>query len=709
MATQYIIKKSFNPKNFKVDYQNELNAEQLNVVMHGDGPCLVLAGAGSGKTRTIVYRVAYLVEKGIRPENILLVTFTNKAAKEMLFRVEQLLGQFPKSLWGGTFHHVANRLLRKYAPKIGYDHNFSILDDEDSKDLVNVCIKGLNIDTKKTRFPSASVIQSLISLAKNTGIDMEELVTEGKPEFMKIQMELGQIMREYEERKLRNNAMDFDDLLTNLLKLLREHPETRKQLSTQFRYVLVDEYQDTNRLQAEIVRLLSETHRNLLVVGDDAQSIYSFRGADIANILDFPKLFNECQTFKLETNYRSTQPVLDVANEVIRHNPEQFQKKLQHVREGKIKPVLVPAVSDEQEAEFIAQRILELRDEDVPLKVIAVLFRAAYHSQALEFELTRRDIPYEYRGGVRFFDRAHIKDTLSFLKLVTNPRDEVAILRVLKLQVGIGAQTASQIFEQLRRWMIDQAERHPFEQAFEEYSPPERASRGWKDFQSIVASLISERESSPETLIRLVMDSEYREYLKNQYPDANDRLQDLEQLALFAGKYEALDSFLAEVSLQESFGLVGGQPAEGNDEKIVLSTIHQAKGLEWQAVFVMHLSEQYFPNPRALTEEGGLEEERRLFYVAVTRAKEQLYLTYSLASGYRTMSMHLNSPSPFVKEIPSRLLEPYELAESEAVVMDELADPDQVIELNPDGEPKGLLDRVLKVNKEKRQRRRPSV
>jgi len=706
MATKYFIKKTFDPKSFRVDYQQELNAEQLPVVLNGEGPCLVLAGAGSGKTRTIVYRVAYLIEAGVKPENILLVTFTNKAAKEMLFRVEQLLGQFPKSLWGGTFHHVANVLLRKYAKVIGFDNNFTILDEEDSKDLISVCVKALGIDPKKTRFPSSGVINALISLAKNTGLQLDELLTDWKPEFVKLAEVLQRVASEYENRKRRNNAMDFDDLLLNLLTLLRDHADVRQRLSQQFRYILVDEYQDTNHLQAEIVRLLAETHQNILVVGDDAQSIYAFRGADIDNILTFPKKFSGCRTFKLETNYRSTQPILDVANEVIKHNPEQFPKKLHHVRAGSLRPVLVPAVSDEQEAEFIAQKILELRDEGLPLQEMAVLFRAAYHSQALEFELTRRDIPYDYRGGLRFFDRAHIKDTLAYLKIVTNPRDEVAFLRVLKLQVGIGSQTASQIFDRLQERLGLVDDRHPLDMIFEEFQPLPRAVKGWDNFRSTLTGLISERDGSPELLVRLVMDSDYRDYLTNQYPDADERLQDLEQLALFAGKYKKIDTFLAEVSLQEEFGIAGAKADQSSREKIVLSTIHQAKGLEWRAVFVMHLAEQYFPNPRALAEEGGLAEERRLFYVAVTRAQEYLFLTYSLASGYRTMSMHLNAPSPFVKEIPDKLLEPYELAETESDLTDQLIDPDQVIELNDDGQPKSLLDRVLKSNNEKKQRRR---
>jgi len=703
MAIDYTIKKSFDPKDFKIDYRKELNEEQLDVVLHGDGPCLVLAGAGSGKTRTIIYRVAFLIERGVSPDNILLVTFTNKASKEMLYRTEELLGAFPKGLWGGTFHHIANILLRRYAKVIGYDNNFTILDTEDSKDLINLCVKSLRIDPKKMRFPSAGVINGLISLSKNTNIPLDEILTDIKPEFIKVADDLIAVQKAYHDRKRKNNLMDFDDMLSNLLTLLKDHEHVRQALGQQFKYILVDEYQDTNHLQAQIVQLLSQVHKNILVVGDDAQSIYSFRGADITNILDFPKIFPQAKTFKLETNYRSTQPVLDVANEIIQHNTEQFPKKLKHVREGSIKPIIVPAVSDEQEAEFIAQKILELRDEGVPLQEIAVLFRAAYHSQALEFELTRRDIPYDFRGGMRFFDRAHIKDTLAFLKVVDNPKDEVALSRALRLQVGIGEQTAGQLFEMIQeRLGPPDEEVHPLASVIESLVPPSRAETGWKNLRGTLEALVDERENGPETLIRLVMDGEYRDYLGAQFTDADDRLQDLEQLALFAGKYDSLSKFLSEVSLQEGFGTAGAEQEQTAQEKIVLTTVHQAKGLEWQTVFILHLSDAYFPNPRALTEEGGLNEERRLFYVAVTRAKEHLFMTYSLAAGYRSANMQLQSPSPFLKEIPDRLLESYRLSEQQTVLEDSLVDPDSIIDLDDDQQPRGLLDRVLKSNSEKK-------
>lgn len=659
MTTKFVIKKTFDPSDFKVDYKKELNEEQLRVVVNGEGYVLVLAGAGSGKTRTIVYRVAYLLERGVAPENILLVTFTNKAAKEMLFRIERLLGTFPKGLWGGTFHHVANLLLRKYAKALGFAPNFTILDGEDARDLVSVIIKELHIDPKKQRFPSSAVVQDVLSLARNTQLPLNELIEDKHPHLLKVLPQLQSIEAAYLERKRKNNLMDFDDLLVHLKTLLQDHPDIRKRLSQQFQYVLVDEYQDTNHLQATIVRLLSEEHHNLLVVGDDAQSIYSFRGADISNILDFPKQFSDARIFKLEHNYRSTQPILDLANAVIVNNVDQYKKKLVHVREGKRQPALVPAASPKQEAEFIAEMILQLRDEGIPLNKMAVLFRAAFQSQTLEFELTKRDIPYDYRGGVRFFERAHIKDTIAFLKVLSNPADEIAWLRILNLQVGIGGQTASAIYQQL-------IAHGGLPETIRTLQPdlPSRAVEGWKSAQKIFSKLLdADFQTDPSTLVASVIKSDYRDYLANQFPNFEERLEDLEQLAVFAEQYTSLEKFLAEVSLQESFGIAGAEAKSNDDEAMVLSTIHQAKGLEWEVVFLIHLIEPGFPNARALQEEKGIEEERRLFYVAITRAMTHLFLCYPIAADYRLMSMRMHEPSRFLKEVDEGLFEKYEVDE----------------------------------------------
>ncbi|MBU0531501.1 ATP-dependent helicase [Patescibacteria group bacterium] len=638
-----------------VNYDEDLNEAQLEVVKGGEGPCLVLAGAGSGKTRTITYRVAYLIEAGVPAENILLLTFTNKAANEMLSRVESLLGSYPVDLWGGTFHSVANRILRKYAPKLGYESNFTILDQEDSKSLIKVCIKDLKIDTKARRFPSPAVIQNLISYARNASINLKQAIERKHPNFLELADTIGQIAQMYRERKKAANAMDFDDMLLLLLELLKEHPDVRDRLAQQFRYILVDEFQDTNIIQAEIVKELARVHGNILVVGDDAQSIYSFRAAEIKNILNFPKTFPGTQTFRLTTNYRSTPQVLDVANAVIRQNAEQFKKELEAVVEAGEKPSLVPTSNAKQEADYIAEQILTLRDEGVPMNDMAVLFRATFHSQALEMELMKRDIPYEYRGGLKFFERAHIKDVVAHLKTYSNPKDETAWMRVLGHQPGIGIVAAGKIIGALRdSTSYDSAIKTDMEAVL-----PARAKTGWHGHCRIAQKLLNVNDT-PGDLIRAIAASDYFLYLESEYPDYRDRLEDIEQMAIFAEGYTDLTKFLQEITLKEDYGAVR-EKATYDDERLILSTVHQAKGLEWNSVFVMNLTQGGFPNQRALNEDGGLEEERRLFYVASTRARKNLFMTYPLTSGFDTLV--LNQPSMFLGEIPEGMYEEVKVRE----------------------------------------------
>ncbi len=677
MTKTFVLQNTSSAKDFRVDYQKELNEEQYRAVTEGEGPCLVLAGAGSGKTRTIVYRVAYLIERGVNPENILLVTFTNKAANQMLTRVEQLLGYFPSGLWGGTFHHIGNRILRKYAKLLGFESNFTILDEEDAKSLLKVCLKEEDIDTKSRRFPSPAVLKELISFGKNSEIPLEEVIDTRHPKWLKISDTIVKISRRYEEKKSLNNSMDFDDLLLNWLKLLKQFPECRNRLSAQFHYILVDEYQDTNYLQAEIIKELSQVHHNVLVVGDDSQSIYSFRAADIGNILNFPKVFEGAKIFKLEINYRSTPEILDVANSVIANNRNQFTKILKPMLPASVKPNLIPANSAAQEAQFIVTQILQLKNSGLPLNKIAVLFRAAYHSQELEFELTKRDILYEYRGGVRFFERAQVKDALAFLKVINNPADEVAWLRILNLQAGVGEATAGKIYQAVKS--------HPDIKEIMALNLGQtlgsKAGAGWQGLIGILKKAVSPLDSAPlasssgprgrdkqksvqpsiAEMVRELAKSDYRNFLEAEYPNWQDRLDDLEQLAVFSQRYDDLTVFLSEMSLQESFALGQDRPAGINDERIVLSTIHQAKGLEWAAVFVINLVDLAFPNQRAMGEEGGLEEERRLFYVAITRAQKHLYLSYPLMGGYN--SFNLNTPSKFLTEIDEALLEEVKLVE----------------------------------------------
>ena len=590
----------------KIDYQKELNEEQLQVVLGGDGPCLVLAGAGSGKTRTITYRVAYLLECGVRPDEILLLTFTNKAAKEMMGRVEELMEGHPTGLWGGTFHSIANRILRQYANVIGYNPNFTIMDHDDSTDMVKYCIRDLKIDTKARRFPSPAVLHSIISYSRNASRSIADVIENKYGNFFDLISTIERIAEVYETRKKTANSMDFDDLLLLLSSLLNTNDAVRESLARRFRYVLVDEFQDTNVIQAGIVRNLCSVHGNLLVVGDDAQSIYSFRAAEIKNILKFPETYSGAKTFRLQTNYRSTPEILGLANAVIEQNVDQFQKELKAVRPGFDKPSVVPTSDARQEAQYITEQILQLRDKGTDLKNIAVLFRAAHHSQALEMELSRRDIPYEYRGGMKFFERAHVKDVVAYLRVIANPKDSMAWIRVLSHQVGIGAVTAGKI--------ADVAQSFENIESFIGADPSGFASgksgTGWRALTNNIERMLK-TDRFPSSLVRAVAGSSYQDYLEAEYPNYAERLEDIEQFAIFAEQYTNLTTFLEEVTLKDDYAAAQEEGFE--EEKMVLSTIHQAKGLEWDAVFVINLTDGAFPHPRALGEEGGLEEERRLF------------------------------------------------------------------------------------------------
>lgn len=666
-----------------LNFQADLNKEQLEVVQNADGPCLVLAGAGSGKTRVITYRVAYLLEQGVNPENILLVTFTNKAAREMIERVTHLTpnpsphayrqagwqgeGNLRPAVlpWSGTFHHIAYRVLKKYCSFLGYKSSFSVLDSDDSSNLIKQCLKDEGIDRTVRRFPSAGVLQSIISYASNSQTTIEEVLGLKYPHFLALADTIKSIAVNYEKRKLAANVMDFDDLLVNWLKLLEQSEKIRQKHQEQFQHILVDEYQDTNKIQASIIRIIAAKHRNLLVVGDDAQSIYSFRAAEIKNILEFEKEYPRlrpssakasedyggqaaAKIFRLETNYRSTPEILNLANDIIGNNINQYQKELRSVCEKCARPEVKSFDGNEEEAIAIADEIEDLLGEGVAPKEIAVLFRAAHHSQALEMELMKRGIVYDYRGGVRFFERAHVKDVLAYLRILNNVNDEIAWRRVLNMQVGIGDATVEGILERLRVYDIGH---------MSEYLPA-RAIVGWNDFMQVFDKLKNAGDVKVSDLIRITMEGKYVEYLENEYPDYKERLQDLEQLAVFADHAENLDTFLAESSLQEGFRGVSVQTHSSasvrGDGKIILSTIHQAKGLEWHAVFIINVSNGQFPNDRATREDSGIEEERRLFYVAVTRAKKHLHISYLLSGGFGDS---MGGPSLFVNEINKNLVD----------------------------------------------------
>lgn len=679
----YKIKKLKKQGSVKVNYKEELNKEQYKVVTEAAGPCLVLAGAGSGKTRTIVYRVAYLLEMGIPAQNILLLTFTNKAAREMMARIEILLKSHSKGLWAGTFHHIANRILRKYATKLGYKSNFNILDSEDAKILLKVCIRDLGIDLRKRRFPSPAVLKNIISYHINSQKPLIEVIEVRNSQWVDWQDKISEITKLYKKRKKQNNLMDFDDLLLNLLRLLKENKDIKERLAFQFQYILVDEYQDTNYLQANIVKLLASEHNNVLVVGDDAQSIYGFRAADIGNILNFPKLFAKTKIFKLETNYRSTPDILDLANDIISNNVNQYPKVLKSIQAKFIKPQLVPCTSPKQEAEFIASMILQAQDEGLPLNKMAVLFRATHHSQTLEMELNKRDIPYDYRGGLRFFARSHIKDVVAYLRLLNNIGDEISWMRVLNLQIGIGSATVEKILTKIKtgkfKRFVDLADFNM------DNLLNSQALVGWKKLQKTIKQIAKVKDQNDVAgLIRTIAKSDYQDYLIAQFSDATQRLDDLEQFALYAAGYDSIKKFIDEVTLQEGFGVNKGKVDYSEEERLILTTIHQAKGLEWESVFIMNLVETGLPNQRALQEVNGLEEERRLFYVATTRAQKQLFLTYPIVGGF---DGYLNQMSQFLLELDQRKL-------AKARIEEDYDDGEIVIKIDEDGNRSSYLPKI---------------
>jgi DNA helicase-2/ATP-dependent DNA helicase PcrA len=690
---RYTLKTPAKPaRQYRVRYDEELNSEQLEVVHAGEGPLLVIAGAGSGKTRALTYRVSRLIEDGVDPSEILLLTFTNKASREMLSRVEELVTIDTRRIWGGTFHSMGNRLLRRYAEPLGYRSNFTILDDEDAKEMMESAISSLGIKTLEKRFPKGDVLLDIYSFVINTRTPLELHLEENFPHFALYREEMVNVFRRYKERKRNANAMDFDDLLVNWKIVLDDHPELSEGLKRKFRYILVDEYQDTNRLQAEIVDGMASVRRNVMVVGDDAQSIYSFRGASFENILTFPLRFPDAQIYKLEVNYRSTRQILGLANQSIANNRFQFRKELRAVRGDGPDPAVVGVDDVFEQAAFIAQRILELRDEGEKLGDIAVLYRSHYQSLELQIELTRRLIPYEIRSGVRFFEQAHIKDVLSYLKIVTNTRDELAWKRVLKLYPKVGEKTASEVWSH-----ISQAT-NPLDGFLG--SPPAQGrgvAQSIDNLKDILRVIGNESMlHNPSESIRIVVERGYADYARSKFANAQARLDDLEQLSQYALRYEDVETFLNEVALAnplagEDVAVVGPE-----DEKIVLSSVHQAKGLEWRIVFVIGLAEGRFPSARALRVPGGIvrfepkqlhpafevpllsagdagvvsgeetareivipgeEEERRLFYVAVTRAKQELYLVYPVMARDRGGMDILMEPSRFIRELPGDTFE----------------------------------------------------
>ncbi len=607
-----------------------LNAAQAEAASHGDSPLLIVAGAGSGKTRTLIHRVAHLIQRGVPPSRILLLTFTRRAAQEMLERCQRLVGSASHQVQGGTFHGTAHRLLRRFGPSAGLPADFTILDQGDAADLMGLARADLGFaDSRQLpksapRFPRAETLLSIYSRHINTDRPVADIIADQWPHFLAWTGDIERLFGDYVRRKGDRNLLDYDDLLLSWALLLEQAPAIATQIRALHEHVLVDEYQDTNPLQSRILRALCPDGR-ITVVGDDAQSIYAFRGATIRNILDFPHQFPGTRIVTLERNYRSVAPILDTTNALISRSRERYSKHLWTERQGGEPPWLVTVRDEHEQTRFVVDRLLELHDEGIPLREMAVLFRAGYLSADLEIELSNRRIPYEKWGGLKFLEAAHIKDMLAFLRILENPRDEVSWYRVLRLLPGIGDATARGVVEQLAR--------HDWQpMAIGAARAPAKARSGLHALAALLDGMRRVNVQAPAEAIRLVRQL-YDPILAATYDDAPPRLADLDQLEVIAAGYPDRTTFLAALALEPPANTqdlaVGG---DDESDALILSTAHSAKGKEWDAVFVIWAADGIFPMARTADKDDEVDEERRLLYVAMTRARDQLYVTYPLHS-----------------------------------------------------------------------------
>lgn len=610
------------------DLTAELNAEQAAAATFGTGPLLIIAGAGTGKTRTLIYRLAHLIQRGVPPERILLLTFTRRAAQEMLVRAERLVGSVSRHVHGGTFHATGHRLLRKFGQTAGIPADFTIMDQGDAEDLMQLSRAALGVVAKKKkRFPAKETLHYIYSRHINTDIPIDTLLNDDFPPFVEYLPSIEAIYADYTERKAERNLVDYDDLLLFWLGMLDASQSLGDRIAGLYDHILVDEYQDTNVLQARILRAMCRTHSNIAVVGDDAQSIYAFRGASFRNILDFPRDYPDTTLVALEQNYRSTQPILDVTNALISRSLERFSKTLWTTAEGGERPWLVSVPDEQQQTRFVVERVLELHEEGVALGDMAVLVRAGYMSADLEIELTNRKIPFEKWGGIKFLEAAHVKDVLGFLRVVENPRDEVSWYRILMLLPGIGDTTARSILAGMAAgaWEPD---------TFQQVEVPSRARQAHESLASLLHRLATpegteHRVGEDIARIRQI----YDDLLREKYDRVEPRLSDLDQLQTIAAGYPNRGAFLSALALeppQSTQELGTGSEEEG--DALIISTAHSAKGKEWEAVFLIWAVDGWFPMSRSLGSEDEVEEERRLMYVAMTRAKRHLAVTYPMNS-----------------------------------------------------------------------------
>ena len=613
-------------------YLAKLNPEQRRAVEHGVGasatehaPLLVIAGAGSGKTNTLAHRVAHLIVNGADPRRLLLMTFSRRAAAEMERRVERIVAAAAGGsalaaaalTWSGTFHSIGARLLREFAERIGLDPSFTIHDRADSADLINLARHDLGLSKTQSRFPAKTTCLAIYSRTVNGQAPLTDVLARAFPWCAAWEGELRRLFAAYVEAKQRQNVLDYDDLLLYWAQLMAV-PALAGEVAARFDHVLVDEYQDTNRLQAAILLALKPDGRGLTVVGDDAQSIYSFRAATVRNILDFPRAFSPpARVATLERNYRSTQPILAAANAVIGLATERFAKNLWSERISSERPLLVSVRDEADQANYVVERVLANRETGIALKAQAVLFRASHHSGPLEIELTRRNIPFVKYGGLKFLEAAHVKDVLACLRFIENPRDRIAGFRVLLLLPGFGPTTAARL--------LDRVESAEAAAAFQSFAPPPRAEAAWRPFAELVRSLARREAGWPAELAQVRQ--WYEPHLERIHDDAHLRAADLVQLEQIAASYPSRERFLTELTLNppEATSDEAATPLLDEDY-LVLSTIHSAKGQEWRAVFVLNAVDGCVPSDLATGTPEEIEEERRLLYVAMTRAKDHLDL-----------------------------------------------------------------------------------
>lgn len=643
-----------NPSNYTIEYKSLLNLSQYQAVMHQSGPLLLIAGAGTGKTRTLIYRVARLVESGVEPANILLLTFTRRAAGEMIRRATQLLDERCQRVEGGTFHHYCSKLLHQYSEYVGYPENFTIIDSSDAMELIHFIRSREDLSKTKTRFPKKTTLYSIFSSSVNKQISIRDTVETDYPQFTHHIESINAIYEKYREYKEKNYVMDFDDLLLNTIQLFQNNRDLLEQISAKHHHVLVDEYQDTNSLQAELTRYFSSYHKNVMAVGDDAQSIYSFRGADHKNMMRFPQLYPGTELIKLEENYRSTQRILDVANSLLEQAKEKFEKKLYTNREQGDYPGLVKSANMNDQSRFITQMILNLREQGHELNDIAVLFRNGRDSFDLEVMLNRKNIPYMKYGGLKFTEAAHIKDVLAHLRVLINPKDSISWNRVLMLIEGIGPKTADDLYN----WA--QGGGNPLRP---DKAPniSERYILQLRALGELFKRLNDLDGSITEQLQEVV--NYYSHFCKKRFDDYPKRMKDLETFVDISGTYQSLESMVEEIALDpiESTA-IDTESSKREETPLILSTIHSSKGLEWNVVFLIQCLDGIIPSGYAIDDPEQMDEEVRLLYVAVTRAKDSLFLTYPALFQSR-YGDYFSNPSRFLEQIPENEIEPWLLVE----------------------------------------------